>query len=106
MTHPQIIHNEIPFHLFKSDFLEFFTQLSPITILVIWAPIILALLFLPSAQTLPVMSETTAGVLIGLFTWTLAEYLLHRFLFHYKATSPRMERLTFLFHGVTNPATM
>ena len=40
------------------------------------------------------------GIIIGLFLWTPAEYTLHRFLFHHKPTSPRQERIFFLFHGI------
>ncbi len=39
MTHPEIIHDETPVRLFKSDFLEFFTHISPITVIVIWLPL-------------------------------------------------------------------
>ena len=38
--------------------------------------------------------------LLALLTWSLAEYLLHRFVFHFHAKSPRGQRITFLFHGV------
>ncbi len=40
------------------------------------------------------------GFLAGLFIWTLAEYTLHRFLFHYKPRTPRQERIFFMFHGI------
>jgi dihydroceramide fatty acyl 2-hydroxylase len=40
------------------------------------------------------------GFLSGLLLWTLAEYTLHRFLFHYKPTGPRQERILFMFHGI------
>jgi sterol desaturase/sphingolipid hydroxylase (fatty acid hydroxylase superfamily) len=50
------------------------------------------------AATLPAFIP--AGFLVGLFLWTLAEYTLHRFLFHHKPTSPRQERIFFLFHGI------
>ncbi len=101
MTHPEINHDETPVRLFKSDFLEFFTHISPITVIVIWLPI--AVYFTWSAIAglqgqsgwfIPV------GILIGLFLWTISEYLLHRFLFHFKPRTPRQERLSFLFHGV------
>jgi sterol desaturase/sphingolipid hydroxylase (fatty acid hydroxylase superfamily) len=36
----------------------------------------------------------------GILTWTLAEYLLHRFVFHYKAKSEFGRRIHFIFHGV------
>ncbi len=88
----------VSIRLFESDFLEFFTHISPVTIVVIWGPITVLLLYL-SVQT------ATVGVLLGafflgLFLWTLGEYTLHRFLFHYEAKSERAKRIFFLFHGV------
>jgi sterol desaturase/sphingolipid hydroxylase (fatty acid hydroxylase superfamily) len=40
------------------------------------------------------------GFLLGLFLWTLAEYTLHRFVFHFPAKGKKMERIVFLFHGI------
>ena len=31
-THYQINHSEVPIRLFKSDFLEFFTHISPVAV--------------------------------------------------------------------------
>lgn len=39
-------------------------------------------------------------VLLGLFIWTLSEYLLHRFVFHFTPKGKIMERIHFIFHGV------
>ena len=91
-----------PIRLFKSDFLEFFTHISPVTIIVVWLPIAVLLMVnavrMASGSAFPV--HIPMGFLTGLFTWTLAEYTLHRFLFHYKPKSPRQERIFFLFHGI------
>ena len=101
MTHPEIIHDETPVRLFKSNFLEFFTHISPVTVVIIWLPV--AVYFTWSAAT---NLASTSGwfipvaILLGLFLWTISEYTLHRFVFHFKPHSPRQERLSFLFHGV------
>jgi dihydroceramide fatty acyl 2-hydroxylase len=88
--------------LFESDFLEFFTHISPITIMVLWVPVIALLLatsFLSTpSRVLPWYIAIAFG--IGLIGWTLAEYTLHRFLFHYQAKTPKAERIFFLFHGI------
>ena len=91
----------VPIRLFKSDFLEFFTHISPAVVAGFWVPIIILLL---------IYAVVTAGVkfpayipvsiLSGLFLWTFAEYMLHRFLFHHKPGTPRQERILFLFHGI------
>jgi len=88
----------VPIRLFKSDFMEFFTHISPVTIIVIWLP--LALYLGVRAVIASGTAFTVAAFLLGLFIWTLAEYTLHRFLFHHKPTSPRQERIFFLFHGI------
>jgi 4-hydroxysphinganine ceramide fatty acyl 2-hydroxylase len=37
----------------------------------------------------------------GLFIWTLVEYVMHRFVFHYMpADKPWAQRMHFIFHGV------
>src|SRR5512138_962637 len=89
-----------PIRLFKSDFLEFFTHISPITILVIWLPIAVYLGARPLVRGGSFAGLVLPALLIGLFLWTFAEYTLHRFLFHYKPRSPRQERIFFLFHGI------
>jgi sterol desaturase/sphingolipid hydroxylase (fatty acid hydroxylase superfamily) len=88
--------------LFKSDFLEFFTHISPLTIIILWVPVTVFLLataiLTAHAGAFPWFIPAAFG--IGLFGWTLAEYTLHRFLFHYQAKTPKTERIFFLFHGV------
>ncbi|MCW3089612.1 MAG: fatty acid hydroxylase [Ferruginibacter sp.] len=36
----------------------------------------------------------------GLVVWTITEYILHRFVFHYQPTSEFGKKLHFIFHGV------
>ena len=88
--------------LFESDFLEFFTHISPATILGLWVPIVV-LLVTYAVLTVPGTAfpwYIPLGIVFGLFFWTFAEYTLHRFLFHHHPTTPRQERIFFLFHGV------
>lgn len=102
MAHLPTDHSDIPIRLFKSDFLEFFSHISPIAVLAIWLPV--ALFFLiwsivkAPAGVFPV--HIPVGFLLGLFLWTLSEYLLHRFLFHMPVKGEKAERIVFLFHGV------
>lgn len=102
MSHLPIDHSDVPIRLFKSNFMEFFSHISPITVTVIWLPV--AIYFLVSAilkatpGVFPVYIPV--GFLLGLFLWTLAEYTLHRFLFHYPAKGEKAERFIFLFHGI------
>ncbi len=91
----------VPIRLFKSDFLEFFTHISPAVVTGFWLPIIV--LFLVYAiMTRPAGFPLfiPLGFFTGLFLWTFAEYTLHRFIFHHKPTTPRQERFFFFFHGI------
>jgi sterol desaturase/sphingolipid hydroxylase (fatty acid hydroxylase superfamily) len=97
-----IDHGETPIRLFKSDFLEFFTHISPVTVALVWAPVIAVLLIQsaihPAGSRFPVYLP--GGVLIGLFLWTLIEYLGHRFIFHYHPRSITGKKISFLAHGI------
>ena len=96
----ELNHNEEPIRLFKSDFLEFFTHISPVTILVIWTPIVAICLYLSIIHPDSNFISVFFGILIGLFVWTFSEYVLHRFVFHFKPKNNWQEKLAFLFHGV------
>ncbi|GAP18265.1 sterol desaturase family protein [Levilinea saccharolytica] len=94
-------HSDVPIRLFQSNFLEFFTHISPIAVLILWVPVALfALLYDVLRAAAPNWAILPAAFLIGLFLWTFAEYTLHRFLFHYPPKTPRQEKIFFLFHGV------
>ena len=104
MSHLPIDKSKDPesIRLFQSNFLEFFTHISPATILGLWLPIV-ALLLVYAGLTVngPAFPAfIPLGFITGLFLWTLSEYTLHRFLFHHKPTTPRQERIFFLFHGI------
>ena len=92
--------NEEPIRLFKSDFLEFFTHISPIAVLVIWVPVVGYFFYRSIALEHTGVLTIVLGFLLGLFLWTFAEYTLHRFLFHFKPRNEWQERLSFLMHGV------
>ncbi|MBI4535398.1 MAG: sterol desaturase family protein [Ignavibacteriae bacterium] len=85
--------------LFKSDFLEIFTHVHPTIPLIVYVPLIVYLLYLSVDASLGV-AEIMGLFLAGVLTWTLTEYLLHRFVFHYEPTSNWGKQLHFLMHGV------
>lgn len=102
MDPTQINHSDEPIRLFKSDFMEFFTHITPLAVVILWLPItvfifIRGIVFLPESVSIWV---APAGFIAGLFFWTLAEYLLHRFVFHYKPRTPTQEKIFYLFHGI------
>ena len=100
--HYKLNFSEEPIRLFKSDFLEFFTHITPQAVAIIWTPIILYALY---RATLAVPFGMSGAYIppvfvLGVFLWTLLEYNVHRFLFHMPPRTPLMERITYLFHGI------
>jgi len=97
-----INHSDEPIRLFKSDFLEFFTHISPVVVVIIWLPVAVYF-FIRSfsfVQKGVFPYFIPLGFLAGIFIWTFSEYMLHRFLFHHAAKSEKAKRVFFLFHGV------
>lgn len=101
-SHYTFDRSEKPIRLFKSDFMEFFTHISPVVVVIIWLPIILYFLISAIINRAPGASWAyiPVGFLAGLVVWTFLEYTLHRFLFHFKPRTKTQERISFLFHGV------
>ncbi|MCX7670234.1 MAG: hypothetical protein N2439_09195, partial [Anaerolineae bacterium] len=98
----QIDHSDRPIRLFRSDFLEFFTHIHPAVVVLIWLPVAAYFLWLGIARW-PATAGPAGiplGFLLGVFLWTLTEYLMHRFVFHYDPQSERLQQIFFLFHGV------
>jgi sterol desaturase/sphingolipid hydroxylase (fatty acid hydroxylase superfamily) len=97
-----IDHSETPIRLFKSDFMEFFTHITPLAVVIIWLPVIAWLLLRAVLAYHGTGFPTFIPVCIflGLFLWTFAEYMLHRFIFHFHPRGATMKRLVFLFHGI------
>jgi len=91
-----------PIRLFKSDVLEFFSHVSPLTVMLLWTPVAGLFLVLAFTQiprgTFPFY--LVAGLLLGWFVWTFAEYVMHRFIFHYHPKTENLKRLFFMVHGV------
>jgi sterol desaturase/sphingolipid hydroxylase (fatty acid hydroxylase superfamily) len=86
--------------MFESDFLEWFSRIHPITPFVAWVPVVLFVLYRSAVRHDFVWWQRGGVVFLGLLTWTLAEYLLHRYVFHWVKDTPRARRIHFLLHGV------
>ncbi|GAA4312042.1 hypothetical protein GCM10023149_07250 [Mucilaginibacter gynuensis] len=85
--------------MFKSDLLESLSKVHFTVPIYIFGPVIgygFYTAFSMDKSLLYVASE----VIAGLFVWTFTEYVMHRYLFHFKPTGKIGERLHFIFHGV------
>jgi len=86
--------------LFQSGFLELFTHVHPTIPLIVYLPVIGYCLY--DAATSPLIPVAGIfGLFVGgLTVWTITEYLLHRYVFHYEPKSDWGKQLHFLMHGV------
>ena len=86
--------------MFESNLFERFSRIHPATPFLFWLPVV-ALVLHHSASRDDLGVTAAIGVaLAGLFAWTLAEYLLHRYVFHWTRDTPFGRRFHFLIHGV------
>lgn len=86
--------------IFKSDFWERFTHVHPITPLVMWTPVIATLIYRGFAVHEISVGTFVLAAFLGVFLWTLVEYLLHRFAFHYDAKNAFGKRVVYIMHGL------
>ncbi|NXO53810.1 FA2H hydroxylase, partial [Aramus guarauna] len=107
-----------PIRLFHSDFLESLSKTAWYVVFIVWAPVVLYLSWVSytslaqgntrlfssftSEYSIPVHKYYFPFIfLLGMFLWSLLEYLIHRFVFHMKppASNYYLITLHFLLHG-------
>jgi len=86
--------------MFKSDFMEFFSHVHPATPLVIYGPAIIYALYVALWQRELSILAVAGLFLVGVFFWTLIEYAIHRYAFHYEPSSKIGKQFHFIVHGV------
>lgn len=85
--------------LFKNPILEALTHVHPLVPLFMWGPVSVFLLVRALQEGL--QWQGVLGVAAaGLFFWTVVEYFLHRFVFHFRPRAPWQERIAYLIHGI------
>jgi sterol desaturase/sphingolipid hydroxylase (fatty acid hydroxylase superfamily) len=86
--------------MFDNDILEFLSRVHPSVPVIIYLPVIFYFLYIAAVNPTLTNLQIFLLVLVGLGVWTLTEYTLHRFIFHYEPKSPFGEKIHFIFHGV------
>jgi len=86
--------------MFRNGFLESLSKVHFYVPLIVFVPVIILLIW----QALVVQQMAILAFLgytfAGLFVWTLIEYIMHRYVFHYYPKSKLGQRIHFIFHGV------
>jgi len=86
--------------MFESDFMEFFSRVHPVTPLVLYLPVVGYMLYISLWLRQLSIVAVTALFLLGVLLWTLMEYLIHRYVFHYGPKTRWGKRLHYVIHGV------
>ena len=86
--------------MFESNFMEFFSHVHPATPVILYGPIIALMLYLAFVQKGLSFLTVLGFFVIGVLTWTLLEYVIHRYVFHYKPKTRVGKLLHFIMHGV------
>src|SRR4030095_15391925 len=84
--------------LFKDRFLEYFSHIHPVTPLIVYVPVLLVCAYFGFSQV-PYYYGTLA-YLGGILLWTLVEYIIHRWAFHYEPKTEWGRKAHFLVHGI------
>ena len=86
--------------MFDSDFMEFFSRVHPLIPFILYLPVVGFMLWVALwRQGFPVF--VVVGLfLLGILLWTLTEYLIHRYIFHYEPKTRVGKRLHYIIHGV------
>ena len=86
--------------LFQNPFLEQCTYVHPAVPLLLWGPVS-AYTFSRGILRGDIDFITSMLLVIaGLFIWSLSEYVLHRWVFHFTPHGALQERVAFLIHGI------
>ena len=86
--------------LFKSDFLEFFTHVHWSVPIILFLPVVAYTIYMSSQIASLHLTSAVALYMAGLAFWTITEYTLHRWIFHYEPKSAWGKYLHFMMHGV------
>lgn len=93
------IHNKGQARIFRNQHLEILTKTHPLVIWGMYLPLILFMLYYSVTKFDFSFSYIFIVFLGGVICWTLFEYLMHRFAFHYVAHSPGAKRIVYIMHA-------
>jgi sterol desaturase/sphingolipid hydroxylase (fatty acid hydroxylase superfamily) len=93
------IHNKGQARLFKNQYLEYLTKTHPLVIWGLYIPIISLMLYYSGAALHVKILEIILIFVSGMFSWSLFEYCIHRFAFHFVAESERATKIVYIIHG-------
>lgn len=86
--------------MFDSDWMEFLSRVHPATPLIIYLPLIAGSVYFALVHARLSILSVAELFAVGIATWTLLEYIIHRYAFHYQPQSRIGKQFHFVVHGV------
>ncbi|WP_423735813.1 sterol desaturase family protein [Chitinophaga caseinilytica] len=96
---PDKIKNKGQARLFENQYLEMLTKTHPLVIWGMYLPVIGYLLYYSVALAGWGIAQAAGIFFLGVSGWTLFEYIMHRFVFHFVTERPRLRRIIYTLHG-------
>jgi sterol desaturase/sphingolipid hydroxylase (fatty acid hydroxylase superfamily) len=91
---------ELSPRMFENPLLELASRVHPAVPPLLYLPVVAICLALAVGREDLGVPSVIGVFLLGLVAWSLAEYLLHRFVFHFQPDTRWGRRLHFIIHGV------
>jgi hypothetical protein len=98
--HIDKIKNKGQGRLFQSEYLEMMTKTHPVVIYSLYIPVVIFLLYYAFTYRFMSVGVAILFFLGGVLAWSLMEYVLHRFIFHYVTENPKLQRVVYKLHGI------
>lgn len=93
------IHNKGQARLFNNQYLEYLTKTHPLVIWGMYLPVIGFMLYFSASRIGLSVLQTSLIFVAGMLCWSLFEYTIHRFVFHFFAESERARKIVYIIHG-------
>ena len=93
------IHNKGQAKIFHNQYLEYITKTHPLVIWAMYTPVFILLPYYSNHSLDFSVGKVLGLFLLGMFMWTLTEYILHRWVFHFHPTTEKGKRLNYIMHG-------
>jgi sterol desaturase/sphingolipid hydroxylase (fatty acid hydroxylase superfamily) len=97
--HFEKIHNKGQAQLFKNQYLEMLTKTHPLVIWGMYLPVFAGMPYYAAVKFGFTPGRIAVFFVMGMFFWTLFEYIMHRFVFHWAAESERARKIVYVMHG-------
>lgn len=93
------IKNKGEARIFENPFLESLTKTRPWVIYAIYLPLCFGMLIYSHISLGFSLGFIFLLFIVAFLSWTLFEYIAHRWIFHYHPTSKAGQRIVYIFHG-------